>query len=110
MFVEINRDCPKSKAIIISQFLTEKLGMRAGKDFVDYGDLDDDNPNPYIDSGSLPDQDKHIRCIDCGSDFEFTAGEQNYYKKRKLNWPKRCKTCARAKREKYEKEEKDSGW
>jgi len=109
MFVEINRDCPKSKAVIIRQFLTEKMGMQAGRDFVDYGDLDD--PNPYIASDSLPDQDKEIRCVDCGSTFEFTAGEQNYYRERELNFPKRCKTCAGVKRGKYKKkDEEGSGW
>jgi len=39
-------------------------------------------------------QDKVLTCIDCGSDFVFTAGEQLFFHdKRFKNEPKRCKTC-----------------
>ncbi|GAC1435432.1 MAG: zinc-ribbon domain containing protein [Terriglobales bacterium] len=39
-------------------------------------------------------QDKMLKCIDCGSDFVFTAGEQLFfYDKQFKNEPKRCKTC-----------------
>ncbi len=39
-------------------------------------------------------QDKVLKCIDCGSDFIFTAGEQLFfYDKQFKNEPKRCKTC-----------------
>jgi len=39
-------------------------------------------------------QDKMIKCIDCGTEFVFTAGEQLFfYDKRFRNEPKRCKTC-----------------
>jgi CxxC-x17-CxxC domain-containing protein len=39
-------------------------------------------------------QDKVLTCIDCGTDFIFTAGEQLFFHdKRFKNEPKRCKTC-----------------
>ncbi|MEP6643788.1 MAG: zinc-ribbon domain containing protein [Acidobacteriaceae bacterium] len=39
-------------------------------------------------------QDKVLKCIDCGGDFVFTAGEQLFfYDKQFKNEPKRCKAC-----------------
>jgi CxxC-x17-CxxC domain-containing protein len=39
-------------------------------------------------------QDKVLKCIDCGGDFIFTAGEQLFfYDKQFKNEPKRCKSC-----------------
>jgi CxxC-x17-CxxC domain-containing protein len=39
-------------------------------------------------------QDKVLTCIDCGTEFLFTAGEQLFfYDKHFKNEPKRCKTC-----------------
>jgi CxxC-x17-CxxC domain-containing protein len=39
-------------------------------------------------------QDKMLKCIDCGADFVFTAGEQLFfYDKQFKNEPKRCKNC-----------------
>jgi len=39
-------------------------------------------------------QDKVLKCIDCGTEFVFTAGEQMFfYDKRFRNEPKRCKAC-----------------
>ena len=39
-------------------------------------------------------QDKTLTCIDCGNEFTFTAGEQEFYKEKGLeNEPKRCKEC-----------------
>lgn len=38
--------------------------------------------------------DKTITCCDCGNDFTFTAGEQEFYALKGLtNEPKRCKEC-----------------
>jgi len=43
-------------------------------------------------------KDKTIACIDCGNDFTFTAGEQEFYVEKGFdNEPRRCKDC-RAKR------------
>jgi CxxC-x17-CxxC domain-containing protein len=39
-------------------------------------------------------QDKVLKCIDCGVDFIFTAGEQLFFHDKQFkNEPKRCKTC-----------------
>ena len=39
-------------------------------------------------------QDKVLKCVDCGADFIFTAGEQLFfYDKHFKNEPKRCKIC-----------------
>lgn len=44
-------------------------------------------------------KDKTLTCIDCGKDFIFTAGEQAFYKEKKLtNDPKRCKECREKKK------------
>ena len=37
--------------------------------------------------------DQRIRCVECGREFVWTDGEQQYYKERGLNPPKRCKDC-----------------
>ena len=39
-------------------------------------------------------QDKSLRCVDCGDDFIWTAGEQLFFADKQFkNEPKRCKTC-----------------
>jgi CxxC-x17-CxxC domain-containing protein len=39
-------------------------------------------------------QDRVLKCIDCGTDFVFTAGEQQFYHEKEFrNEPKRCKAC-----------------
>ena len=50
-------------------------------------------------------KDKKIKCKACSSIFNFTEGEQKFYKEKKLNYPKRCKSC----REKKEIKEKGKG-
>ena len=42
--------------------------------------------------------DKQIVCVDCGEEFEFSAGEQSFYKYKGLTEPKRCKNCRSKKR------------
>ena len=38
--------------------------------------------------------DKTLSCSDCGTDFVFTANEQQFYNERGFtNEPKRCKEC-----------------
>lgn len=45
-------------------------------------------------------EDKSISCIDCARDFIWTAGEQAFFRDKKLqNPPKRCKDCKQAKNE-----------
>ena len=39
-------------------------------------------------------QDRVLKCVDCGSDFVFTAGEQHFFHDKNFkNEPKRCKSC-----------------
>jgi len=39
-------------------------------------------------------QDKMLKCVDCGADFAFTAGEQLFFHDKQFkNEPKRCKGC-----------------
>lgn len=49
-------------------------------------------------------------CVQCGKEFEMNQSEINFYKKKKLSLPKRCKECREmnktAKKENSEKEEK----
>ena len=43
-------------------------------------------------------EDKTIKCDDCGKDFEFTAGEQKFYKEKGFQDPKRCSDCRKARK------------
>lgn len=44
--------------------------------------------------------DRMINCIDCGQDFVWTSGEQQFFRDKGLqNPPKRCKACKQAKNE-----------
>lgn len=44
--------------------------------------------------------DKLINCSDCGQDFVWTSGEQQFFRDKGLqNPPKRCKSCKQAKNE-----------
>jgi len=42
----------------------------------------------------MPSADKILHCSDCGKEFVFTAGEQEFYAKKGFtNEPLRCKEC-----------------
>src|SRR4051794_22378287 len=44
-------------------------------------------------------EDKSFTCRDCGQEFVFTAGEQEFYEQRGLtNQPGRCPDCRRARK------------
>lgn len=44
-------------------------------------------------------QDKTITCKDCGSEFTFTASEQEFFAEKGFtNEPQRCKACRDAKK------------
>lgn len=44
--------------------------------------------------------DKTLVCVDCGAEFVFTAGEQEFYAEKGFtNEPKRCPDCRRAKKQ-----------
>ena len=39
-------------------------------------------------------KDKTIKCVDCGTEFVFTARDQEFYQEKGFtNEPKRCKAC-----------------
>lgn len=39
-------------------------------------------------------QDRTLKCVDCGGEFVFTAGEQLFFHDKNFrNEPKRCKSC-----------------
>ena len=43
--------------------------------------------------------DKTLKCKDCGEEFVFTAGEQEFYAERGFkNEPQRCKACRDARK------------
>ena len=43
--------------------------------------------------------DKTLKCRECGNDFVFTAGEQEFYQQKGLlNQPARCSSCRTARR------------
>lgn len=45
-------------------------------------------------------QDKTLVCKDCGSEFVWTAGEQEFYASKGFtNQPLRCPECRRAKKQ-----------
>src|SRR5438270_11482173 len=47
-----------------------------------------------IRSSRMEFQDRTLKCIDCGADFVFTAGEQLFFHDKQFKHePKRCKTC-----------------
>jgi len=49
--------------------------------------------------GHIMYEDKTLVCKDCGAEFVFTAGEQEFYaEKGFVNEPKRCKSCRDAKK------------
>src|ERR1700679_3108941 len=38
-----------------------------------------------------------LQCSDCGQEFVFTAGEQQFFQERGYSSPRRCKPCRQAK-------------
>ena len=47
-------------------------------------------------------EDKTLVCKDCGKEFIFTVGEQQFYAEKGFsNEPTRCKACRNAKKERF---------
>lgn len=45
-------------------------------------------------------EDKSLSCSDCGQQFTFTSGEQEFYESKGFtNEPKRCPACRRTRKE-----------
>jgi DNA-directed RNA polymerase subunit RPC12/RpoP len=38
-------------------------------------------------------EDRILVCADCGDDFVFTVGEQEFFEERGFSEPRRCKDC-----------------
>lgn len=38
-----------------------------------------------------------IKCKECGEDFVLTKGEQEFYKEKEFEYPKRCWNCRKKK-------------
>ncbi len=44
-------------------------------------------------------EDKTLKCEECGEEFVFTAGEQEFYAEKGFqNEPKRCRNCRQARK------------
>ena len=43
-------------------------------------------------------QDKVLTCSDCGQEFTFTAGEQEFYAQKGFSTPSRCSSCRAARK------------
>ncbi len=43
-------------------------------------------------------QDRIIKCRDCGQEFVFTAGEQDFYAEKGFSEPTRCSACRAARK------------
>ena len=54
-------------------------------------------------------EDKTLTCEDCGQEFVFSAGEQEFYAQKGLvNTPKRCPDCRKARRQRTKKKMHDA--
>lgn len=52
-------------------------------------------------------EDEKLICEDCGAEFIFTAGEQEFYAEKGLvNKPKRCPDCRKIRRQNHKKHRK----
>lgn len=47
-------------------------------------------------------EDKTLVCKDCGAEFVFTVGEQEFYKEKGFdNEPQRCPECRKARKQQF---------
>lgn len=53
----------------------------------------------------MPDQ--RLTCVDCKAGFVFTARDQEFYKSKAFQDPKRCPDCRAEKKRRMQKEEID---
>ncbi len=45
---------------------------------------------------------KELRCVKCGKSFIFREEEQDFYKEKHFDDPKRCRTCRKKKTYKFD--------
>jgi DNA replicative helicase MCM subunit Mcm2 (Cdc46/Mcm family) len=53
--------------------------------------------------------DQHLTCADCGHDFVWTAKDQEFFREKGYQQPKRCKECRQAKKERREDYDRRGG-
>jgi len=53
---------------------------------------------PAAEEAQASEGDKTLPCEECGKDFTFTAGEQEFYEEKGFTPPKRCPDCRAAKK------------
>lgn len=53
---------------------------------------------PAAEEAPASEDDKTLTCEECGKDFTFTAGEQEFYEEKGFTPPKRCQDCRAAKK------------
>ena len=53
---------------------------------------------PAAEEAQASEGDKTLNCEECGKDFTFTAGEQEFYEEKGFTPPKRCQDCRAAKK------------
>lgn len=52
--------------------------------------------------------DQHLTCADCGHDFVWTAKDQEFFREKGYQQPKRCKECRQAKKAQRGDDDKDA--
>jgi hypothetical protein len=52
-------------------------------------------------------EDQPLTCSDCGGEFTFEAGEQEFFETQGFPPPKRCRTCRAEKKKRWNKVAKD---
>jgi hypothetical protein len=55
---------------------------------------------------------KTLVCVDCKQDFEFTDGEEQFFREKfgdDFQVPKRCKPCRQANKERKQQRDQDGG-
>lgn len=50
-------------------------------------------------------QDKKLKCRDCGGEFTFTSGEQEFFAQKGFEAPSRCPDCRKKKKSLHKKRE-----
>lgn len=50
--------------------------------------------------------DEQLTCIECGTEFIFSVGEQQFYSAKKLSLPKRCKACRDQRKQTHQEEKR----
>lgn len=60
-------------------------------------------------SNQLEYEDRQLTCGDCGEGYVWSAADQEFYKARGFEQPKRCKPCREAKKQERERGGQDRG-